>query len=297
MRKRYHMQWAGRRLELGRRTCIMGIVNVTPDSFSDGGRFLDHEAAVAQGLRLAAEGADILDIGGESTRPFSDPVSTETELSRVIPVIQALARQISIPISVDTMKAAVAREAIAAGAALVNDISALRHDPQMAATVARADVPLILMHMLGTPKTMQQAPRYDDLFGEIVAFLAGAMDRARGAGVPAERIVIDPGIGFGKTVSHNLALIQGVQRLAALDAPVLIGPSRKAFIRRLLSDDPASPVSPDDPAVASGTLAATTAAILAGAHMVRVHEVAPARAAATIADALLEEDSEVTSYK
>jgi dihydropteroate synthase len=144
---------------------------------------------------------------------------------------------------------------------------------------------------------MQQAPRYDDLFGEIVAFLAEAMDRARGAGVPTERIVIDPGIGFGKTVSHNLALIQGVQRLAALDAPVLIGPSRKAFIRRLLSDDPASPVSPDDPAVASGTLAATTAAILAGAHLVRVHEVAPARAAATIADALLEEDSELTSYK
>ncbi|HDI61147.1 MAG TPA: dihydropteroate synthase [Desulfobacteraceae bacterium] len=287
MRKIYHIEWADRRLELGRRTCIMGIVNVTPDSFSDGGRFLNHEAAVAQGIRLAAEGADILDIGGESTRPFSDPVSTETELSRVIPVIEALAPQLSIPISVDTMKAAVAREAIAAGAAMVNDISALRHDPQMGDTVARAGVPLILMHMLGTPKTMQQAPHYDDLFGEISAFLATAMDRARSAGVPANRLIIDPGIGFGKTVSHNLDLIRGVKRLAALDAPVLIGPSRKAFIRRLLSDDPETPLSPDDPAVAHGTLAAATAAILSGAHLIRVHEVASARAAARIADALL----------
>jgi dihydropteroate synthase len=295
MRRVYHLEWAGRRLELGRRTCIMGIVNVTPDSFSDGGRFLDHEAAVAQGIRLAAEGADILDVGGESTRPFSDPVSTEEELSRVIPVIEALARQTSIPISIDTVKAAVAREAIAAGAAMINDISSLRHDPQMGATVARADVPLILMHMLGTPKTMQQAPHYDDLFGEISAFLAEAVDRARGAGVPADRLIIDPGIGFGKTVSHNLALIQGVQRFAALDAPVLIGPSRKAFIRRLLSKEPAAPLSPEDPAVAHGTLAASTAAILSGAHLLRVHEVAPARAAACIADALVEKDSEVTS--
>jgi dihydropteroate synthase len=297
MRKIHYLEWAGRRLELGRRTCIMGIVNVTPDSFSDGGRFLNHEAAVAQGLRLAAEGADILDIGGESTRPFSDPVSSDTELARVVPVISALARQISIPISIDTMKAAVAREAIAAGAAMVNDISALRHDSQMADTVARADVPLILMHMLGTPRTMQQAPHYEDLFGEIEGFLAEAMNRARGAGVPAERLIIDPGIGFGKTVSHNLALIQGVRRLAALDAPVLIGPSRKAFIRRLLSGDPTSALSPEDPAVAHGTLAAATAAILSGAHLIRVHEVAPARAAARIADALIAEDSEVTSYE
>ncbi|MEE4607746.1 MAG: dihydropteroate synthase [Desulfobacteraceae bacterium] len=287
MRKIYHLEWAGRRLELGRRTCIMGIVNVTPDSFSDGGRFLDHAAAVAQGLRLAAGGADILDVGGESTRPFSDPVPAEKELARVIPVIEALAQQTAIPISIDTMKAAVAREAISAGAAMINDISALRYDPQMADTVARADVPLILMHMLGTPKTMQQAPHYDDLFGEISAFLAEAMDRARGAGVPANRLIIDPGIGFGKTVSHNLALLQGVQRFAALDAPVLIGPSRKAFIRRLLSDDPAAPLSPEDPAVAHGTLAASTAAILSGAHLLRVHEVGPARTAARIADALL----------
>lgn len=292
MRKVFHLEWAGRRLELGRRTCIMGIVNVTPDSFSDGGRFLRHEAAVAQGLRLAAEGADILDVGGESTRPFSDPVSTEEELARVIPVIKALARQTPVPVSIDTMKAAVAREAIAAGAAMVNDISALRHDPQMAETVARAGVPLILMHMLGTPKTMQQAPHYDDLFGQISAFLAEAMDRARGAGVPADRLIVDPGIGFGKTVSHNLALIREVRRFAALDAPVLIGPSRKAFIRRLLSDDPAAPLSPEDPAVAHGTLAASTAAILSGAHLLRVHEVAPARAAARIADALMEKGAE-----
>ncbi|MDD3991081.1 MAG: dihydropteroate synthase [Desulfobacteraceae bacterium] len=297
MRKTYRMAWGGHRLELGRRTCIMGIVNVTPDSFSDGGRFLNHETAVAQGLRLVAEGADILDIGGESTRPFSDPVSIETELARVLPVIEALARQVSIPISIDTMKAAVAREAIAAGAAMVNDISALRHDPQMADTVAQAEVPLILMHMLGTPKTMQQAPRYDDLFGEIEAFLAEAMTRAGNAGVPADRLIIDPGLGFGKTVSHNLALIQGVQRFAALDAPVLIGHSRKAFIRRLLSGEPASPLSPDDPAVAHGTLAISTAAILAGAHLIRVHDVAPTRAAARITDALMERDSEVTSEK
>ncbi len=289
MRTAYRLAWNGRCLDLGPRTCIMGIVNVTPDSFSDGGRFLTTEAAVAQGLRLAAEGADILDIGGESTRPFSDPISVETELARVVPVVEALARQVSIPISIDTMKAPVAQAALAAGASIVNDVSALRYDPDLAATVARAGVPLVVMHMLGTPKTMQQAPHYDDLFGEIRAFLADAMDRARSAGIRRDLLIVDPGIGFGKTVAHNLALIRTTKPFAALKAPVLIGPSRKAFIRKLLSGDPQTPLAPDDPAVALGTVAAATAAILAGAQIIRVHDVAPVRSAARIADALLAE--------
>ena len=288
MRNAYRIVWNGRHLDLGRRTCVMGIVNVTPDSFSDGGRFLATDAAVAQGLRLVAEGADILDIGGESTRPFSDPVPPETEMARVLPVIRQLAPQIGIPICIDTMKAVVAEQALAAGATIINDVSALRHDPDLAAVAAAAGVPVILMHMLGTPKTMQQAPHYDDLHAEVAAFLAERMDRAAEAGIDRQRLIIDPGIGFGKTVVHNLSLLRHIDRLDALNAPVLVGPSRKAFIRTLVSDRPDKPLAPDAPAVAVGTQAAVTAAILGGAHIIRVHDVAGARAAAAIADALLE---------
>ena len=288
MRSAYRIDWNGRRLELGRRTGVMGIVNVTPDSFSDGGRFLATDTAVAQGLRLVAEGADILDIGGESTRPFSDPVPAETEMARVLPVIRQLASQIAIPISIDTMKAVVAEQALAAGASIINDVSALRHDPDLAAVAAAAAVPVILMHMLGTPKTMQQAPRYDDLHAEVAAFLAERMEHAAKAGIDPQRLIIDPGIGFGKTVAHNLSLLRHIDRLDTLNAPVLVGPSRKAFIRALVSDRPDKPLAPDAPAVTVGTQAAVTAAILGGAHIIRVHDVAGARAAAAIADALLE---------
>jgi dihydropteroate synthase len=282
------MQWQAHRLDLGRRTSVMGIVNVTPDSFSDGGRFFDPAAAVAHGLRLAAEGADILDVGGESTRPYADPISPAEEAARVVPVIEALAARVAVPISIDTMKAEVAQKALAAGAAMINDVSALRHDPRMAAVAAAAGVPVILMHMLGTPKTMQRAPRYDDLHGEVAAFLAEAMDRAAAAGIPRSRMILDPGIGFGKTVAHNLSLVRHTRSLAALEAPLLVGPSRKAFIRSLLAEDGAEPPAPDDPRVALGTQAVATAAILAGAHILRVHDVAATRASARIADALLE---------
>ena len=286
MRKAYNVEWNGRLLDLGRRTCVMGIVNVTPDSFSDGGRFFDTDAAVAQGLRLVAEGADILDIGGESTRPFSDPVSLETEAGRVVPVIEAIAARVDVPISIDTMKADVAEKALAAGASLVNDVSALRYDPRMAEVAAAAGVPVILMHMLGTPKTMQKDPRYEDLHAEVAAFLAESMDKALAAGIRRHRLILDPGIGFGKTVAHNLSLIRYLDLLAALNAPLLVGPSRKAFIRTLLSENASAPLAPDAPQVAVGTQAAVTAAILAGAHILRVHDVAATRTTACIADAL-----------
>lgn len=288
MRKPYTLSWNGRTLALGARTCIMGVLNVTPDSFSDGGRFFAIDRAVAHGERLAAEGADILDIGGESTRPFSESVPAEAEIRRVIPVIEKLAGRIRIPISIDTTKAAVARRALDAGAAIINDVSALRMDPEIAGVAAAAGVPVILMHMLGTPKTMQKAPAYDDLLGEVNAFLADAKTRATDAGISPSHIIVDPGIGFGKTLTHNLELIRGIGSFDALSAPILIGPSRKAFIRTLLQGGcGGAEVTPEMPAVETGTQAAVAAAIVGGAHMVRVHNVANARATAAIADAIV----------
>ena len=279
--------WGSHRLELGKQTRIMGVVNITPDSFSDGGKFFETDAAVAQGMKLAEDGADILDIGGESTRPFSDPVSAEDETRRVVPVIEALADRVSIPISIDTTKADVARRALDAGASIVNDISALRLDPQLAEVTARANVPLIVMHMLGTPKTMQVEPVYDDVVGDIKSFLADAIDRAVENGVRRDRIIIDPGIGFGKTIEHNLVLIQNLKAFDELKAPILIGPSRKAFIRNLLKDDEDSPdIRPDLPVVETGTQAAVSTASLNGAHIVRVHDVARTVATLRIIDAI-----------
>ena len=285
-RNPYTLIAGDRRIVLGPETRVMGIVNVTPDSFSDGGRFFTAERAIAQGEQLTAEGADILDVGGESTRPFSDPVSEEEELRRVIPVIQALAARTDIPISIDTNKAAVARAAIDAGATIINDVGALRLDPDMAAVAGACGAPVILMHMLGTPKTMQMSPAYQDLFGEIKAFLEEAVARAVNAGVARGQIVVDPGIGFGKTVSHNLLLLRQLGALAELDAPILLGPSRKAFIRNLLKPADQKDISPDLPVVAVGTQAAVAAAVLAGAHIVRVHEVADTVATVRIIDAV-----------
>lgn len=273
-------------LELGLRTRIMGIVNVTPDSFSDGGHFFSADRAVDQGLQLADEGADILDIGGESTRPFSDPVSESEELKRVVPVIEQLAKRVSVPISIDTTKAEVARRAVDAGATLINDVSALRSDPKMAATAAKCRVPLVLMHMKGTPKTMQVEPVYDDLIGEIKAFLAKAMEQAMAAGVGRSALILDPGIGFGKTIGHNLQIIRDLESFRELGAPLLIGPSRKAFIRRLLKEELREEPGPLSGKVARGTQAAIAAAAMQGAHIVRVHDVARTRTTLTLIDAI-----------
>ncbi|MEE8540862.1 MAG: dihydropteroate synthase, partial [Desulfobacterales bacterium] len=232
-RKVYTVAWDGHTLELGHHTRIMGILNVTPDSFSDGGKFYTTDAAVAHGLKLAEAGADILDIGGESTRPFSEPVSIDEEIRRVVPVIEQLAPKIAVPISIDTTKAKVAQAAIAAGASIINDISSLQSDPEMVTLAAKSAVPVILMHMKGAPKNMQVSPTYDDVVAEIKRFLEDAIDQAQKNGISQERIIVDPGIGFGKTVDHNLQLIYHLNALQTLDVPILIGPSRKSFIQNI----------------------------------------------------------------
>jgi dihydropteroate synthase len=286
-RAAYRLAWDRHVLELGARTCIMGVVNVTPDSFSDGGRFLDPAAAVTQGERMAAEGADILDIGGESTRPYAEPVPVEEEIRRVVPVIAALAAKVRVPISIDTSKAAVARGALKAGAAMINDISALRFDPELAGVGAEFGVPVILMHMRGEPRSMQVAPHYDDLVADIRGFLEAAASAAGRRGIPRERIILDPGIGFGKTPEHNLHLIKHLQAFAGLDLPLLVGPSRKSFIRRLVKPDGAPDIPATLPVVETGTQAAVAAAVLNGAHIVRVHDVANTLATVKVVDAIL----------
>jgi dihydropteroate synthase len=257
----------------------MGILNVTPDSFSDGGAYLGPEAAAARGAEMAAEGADIIDVGGESTRPGARPVPEAEELVRVVPAVRALRERTDALISVDTRKASVAREALAAGADIVNDVSALRFDPDMAGVVAASGAPVVLMHMRGTPETMQSFPAYRDLFGEIAAFLAERIDAARAAGIAAEKIILDPGIGFGKTVADNLALIDGLEFLEALDRPLLAGVSRKGFIGRTLGLEPGDRLE--------GSLAACVICVARGAHILRVHDVRPTRRAADMADAIL----------
>jgi dihydropteroate synthase len=284
--KQYIIEWSRYRLELGGTTRIMGIVNVTPDSFSDGGFFFDPDAAVAQGEKLAEDGADILDIGGESTRPFSEKISEEEEIRRVVPVIKKLSDRVSIPISIDSTKALVARHAIDAGASIINDISALRFDDKLPEVAVKYGVPVILMHMKGTPKDMQMSPEYVDLFGEIKEFLLDAVKRAVEKGIERSKIIIDPGIGFGKTIDHNLMLIKQIDRFAGLDVPVLIGPSRKAFIRKILKSREGEELNPRDPAVEIGTQAAVAAAVLAGAHIVRVHDVANTVKTVKIIDAI-----------
>ena len=285
-RTAYRLAWDRHVLDLGRRTCVMGVVNVTPDSFSDGGRFFDAAAAVSQGERMAAEGADIIDIGGESTRPFSEPVAAEEEIRRVVPVIAKLAARVRVPISVDTTKAAVARRALEAGAAMINDISALRFDPDLAGVAAECRVPVILMHMRGEPRSMQVAPHYDELVIDIRGFLEAAAAAAERRGIPRARLIVDPGIGFGKTPEHNLQLIQRLQEFAALDLPILVGPSRKSFIRRLVKPDGAKDIPASLPVVETGTQAAVAAAVLNGAHIVRVHDVANTAATVKVIDAI-----------
>jgi dihydropteroate synthase len=258
---------------------VMGVVNVTPDSFSDGGRYLDPEIAIARAAVLVDEGAALLDIGGESTRPGAAPVPAAEEIERVVPVIRGIrARGISVPISIDTRKAAVARAALEAGAHVVNDVSALG-DPAMAGLVCDTGAGLVLMHMRGSPATMQDAPAYDDVVGEVVEHLTAALARAERAGIPARRVVVDPGIGFGKTADHNLELLGGLPRLARIGRPVLLGVSRKAFLGRLLDG-----AGPDDRLAA--TIGACVAGYLAGARIFRVHDVRPVLDALRVAAAI-----------
>jgi dihydropteroate synthase len=247
---------------------IMGIVNVTPDSFSDGGEWFERDAAIAHGRELVAEGASILDVGGESTRPFADPVPLEEERARVVPVIEALA-DTGAQLSVDTMKVEVAREAIAAGATFVNDVTAFRHDPAIAGLVAEHGCDCCLMHMLGDPRTMQVDPRYDDVVSEVKAFLEQRAAFAVAEGVAEERIALDPGIGFGKTVEHNLELLRRLDEIVALGFTVLVGTSRKGFLGRLVGrEDPHDRVA--------ATVATNVLALERGATVFRVHDVAAA---------------------
>lgn len=284
--ERYTMEFGRFRLDLGTRACIMGILNTTPDSFSDGGRFNSLKAALAQGRALVDAGAQILDIGGESSRPFAEPVSEQEELDRTIPVVEALAGEIDAPISIDTVKSGVARAALDAGAAIINDISAFEKDPALAVLAAETNAPVILMHMKGTPETMQINPGYDDLMGEITDYLEARVAFALEQGVARDRIILDPGIGFGKTVAHNLVLIKELHRLTALGFPVLMGPSRKSFIQNILTRSTGREAGPGDPRTEHGTLAAVAASLMNGAHIVRVHDVETVAAFTRIIDAI-----------
>jgi dihydropteroate synthase len=257
---------------------LMGILNITPDSFSDGGRFFKPDDAVRRLEELRAQGADVIDIGGESTRPGSDPVTVSEELRRVIPAIEAAAERIDLPISIDTTKSEVARVALEAGAEIVNDISGLRFDDELAAVAAESGAGLVLMHIRGKPRTMQQDIHYDDLLGEIVAELGESAESALAAGCEADQIVVDPGIGFGKTAEQNLVLIDRLDRIAGLGYPVLIGPSRKSFIGKTLGLDVEDRLE--------ATLAACVIALLRGARIFRVHDVAAARRALDMAEAI-----------
>ncbi len=258
----------------------MGILNITPDSFSDGGRFFDGAAARDRALAIVEEGADILDVGGESTRPGADPVPAEEEIRRVVPLLRAVADALPVPVSIDTAKATVAERALEAGAAMVNDVTGFHGDPDLPGVVADFGVPVVLMHMKGTPRTMQESPHYDDLFGEITAYLSEGVDRALRAGVAEDRILVDPGIGFGKTVDHNLRLLDGIGTLKeALGLPVLVGPSRKSFIGKILDLPPEERVE--------GTSAAVAVAVVRGCDVVRVHDVTAMSRVVRVVDAIM----------
>ena len=263
-------------LEFNGRTHLMGILNVTPDSFSDGGMFIDKKTAVEHGIRLAGEGADIIDVGGESTRPRAEPVSLEEELKRVIPVIRELAGEVDVPISIDTYKSEVAQEAIDAGASIINDISGLRFDDRMAGLAAETGVALVVMHIKGTPRDMQVDPHYDELLKEIGDYLSRSIEIAVEAGVKKENVIIDPGIGFGKRIEDNFILIKNLKYFRALGQPLLIGPSRKSFLWKTLN------VSTDE--TLEATAAATAASVLSGADLIRAHDVKEISKAIKIAD-------------
>ncbi|MDW8354519.1 MAG: dihydropteroate synthase [Bryobacterales bacterium] len=276
-RKRYEWKLSKRTLQLGDRTLIMGVLNVTPDSFSDGGKYLDPDRAFARAVELEEQGADIVDIGAESTRPGSARVSQAEELRRLVPVLKRLRDKLAVPISVDTYKAAVAERALELGAEIINDPSGLTFDPQLAKVVARYNAGLVLNHMRGTPETWAKLPPLPDVMGTILHDLDAAVHRARRAGIERAQIVVDPGIGFGKRKEQNSEILARLHELARLDLPILVGPSRKSFLAQRTERE-----------TVFATASAVAAAILGGAHLVRVHDVVEMRAAAAVADAIVE---------
>lgn len=276
------LTWKNFSLDFSKKTYIMGILNVTPDSFADGGLYFDKSAAIERAYQIVEEGADIIDIGGESTRPGSEPISIKEELKRTIPVIEAISKKIKVPISIDTYKSEVAKAALDAGASMVNDISGLRFDPRMPDVVSEYKVPVVIMHIKGKPQDMQQNPVYDALIPEIIDYFRVGMKTAISAGVSEDKIIIDPGMGFGKTFDHNLEIINNLREFTFLEKPILIGPSRKAFIGKILGDVPATERL-------EGTAAAVSISIINGANVVRVHDVKETVKVAKVADAVKRE--------
>jgi dihydropteroate synthase len=274
----YSIRCRKRTLTLGKRTLLMGVLNVTPDSFSDGGLFFDKNKAISHGLRMVEEGADIIDIGGESTKPGSKPIELEEELRRVMPVIESIAKEVDVTISIDTYKSTVAQRAIEAGAEIVNDISGLHFDPDLAKVAAKGNIPLILMHIRGTPETMQKNVHYDSIFSEILQYLKDSIQRAESAGLDPRQIIIDPGIGFGKTVKDNLLIIKNLHEFRILGRPILLGTSRKSFIGKILNTEVEDRLE--------GTLSSIAIGVLNGAHIIRCHDVNQAKKAITVADAI-----------
>jgi dihydropteroate synthase len=275
----FTLKWADHAMDLDTRTYVMGILNVTPDSFCEKGRFFDYHKAVEHGEFMARQGADVIDIGGESTRPYSRRISAQEEMDRVLPVVEALSKRIHVPLSIDTYKAIVAEEALKAGASIINDISAFRFDADMPEVASRAGCPVVLMHMQGTPEDMQDHPRYDDVVSDVIRFLRDAQKRAVEAGIRKDLVMVDPGIGFGKTFNHNLTIIRRLSELRVLGCPILVGASNKAFIGRILGKDAHER--------GVGTMATVAAAVMNGAHVVRVHDVGQTVETVKVIDAIL----------
>lgn len=283
----FDISWSGFILALSKRTYIMGILNRTPDSFSDGGLYFREEDAIKRIYEMASQGADIIDIGGESTRPGSESVSLEEELKRTIPIIKKTASRINIPISIDTSKSEVARAALENGASIINDTTGLKGDPEMAGLAAHFGVPVVVMHMKGTPRTMQKNPRYDSVIGEILESLRESIETAIGAGVDENKIIVDPGIGFGKTVHHNLTIINNLEKFRALNRPILVGVSRKSFIANTLKGNNITEERIAASGRLMGTISSSAICISKGANILRVHDVEEAVHAAKIADAIV----------
>ena len=280
------ISWSRFNLALSKRTHIMGVLNRTPDSFSDSGRFMKEEDAVERVLEMASQGADIIDIGGESTRPGAEPVPVNVELDRTIPIIKKTARKINLPISIDTYKPEVALEALKNGAAIINDITGLQSNPRMAEVARDFDVPVVIMHMKGTPQTMQINPSYDSLIDDILTSLNKSVELAKKAGVDENKLIIDPGIGFGKTVQHNLEILNNLELLKGLNRPLLIGVSRKSFIAETLKANRINEKDIEAGGRLMGTACACTISILKGANILRVHDVKKITQVARIADAI-----------
>lgn len=279
MTRSFKLAWGKHVLDLRKKTHVMGVLNVTPDSFSDGGKFLDKEKAVKHALKMVKDGADIIDVGGESTRPGAKPLSEKEELERIIPVIDAITKKVKVPVSIDTYKYEIAKQSLEAGASMINDISGLRSDKRMASLAAEYQVPVVIMHMQGTPQNMQKDPKYKSVVGEILGFLREQSDRAIAAGIKSDMIIVDPGIGFGKTVEHNLIILSKLSEFGSLGLPIAIGTSRKSFIGTTLG------LEVDDRL--EGTATTMALSISQGANIVRVHDVKEMVRVARMTDAVI----------